>query len=281
MNIPADIKRLHISDPQIDCPIRFTGIVVTYNESKRLPTCLRSLSFCNQIVAIDLGSTDNSTQVAQEYGAEVVVHNRVAIVEQILPSILSLARNEWIIRLDPDEVFPLPLIRDVCNKILSLESLAMVSVPYQYYFRGKPLTSTIWGGIRYIPRVFHKDRVILEPYVHSGIRCKEGYVCIHVDKSSCNIVQHYWADSFAQLFEKHQRYIQEEGRARYWQGQRFTWRKLPGTTLYALKYNLIDRGGMRGGLTGIFLSIFYAWYISMSLLSLRRYQMQRHIEFND
>ncbi|MBC7232568.1 MAG: hypothetical protein H5T68_04950 [Chloroflexi bacterium] len=245
-----------------------------------MPGCLHSLAFCDQILVADLGSEDNSAQIAQECGAEVLAFNKVAIVEHILPAILPFARNEWVVRLDPDEIFPLSLVYDLCTEILRSDLLAIISVPYQYYFRGKPLTSTIWGGTRYIPRVFHKERVILEPYVHSGIRCKEGYMSAKIEKSGCNFVQHYWADSFAQLFEKHQRYIQEEGEARYQQGQRFTWRKLPGAVLYALKYNLIDCGGVQDGLIGIVLSMFYAWYVTMSLLSLRRYQ-KRHCRSQD
>jgi glycosyltransferase involved in cell wall biosynthesis len=230
------------------------------------------LAFCEQLVVIDLGSEDQSVEIARECGADVVHHEWVPVVEQVWRDVLSLARNDWIIRSDPDEVFPPTLVDDLFNAIAKSESLAMVSLPYQYYFRGRPLRTTIWGGIKYIPKVFHKGRVELEPYVHRGIRCRTGYHDELIKETDGTPVQHFWADDFGQLLRKHWRYIGREGEARYQQGERFSWHRLAKETIHAFRYNLIDCNGVRGGLVGIFLSAFYAWYVSMSLLSLRRCQ---------
>lgn len=252
--------------------IRFTGIVVTYNEERRLRDCLNSMAFCERLIVIDLGSTDGSVQIARQCGAEVVFRGWVPVVEQVWPDFASLSRNAWIVRCDPDEVFPAPLVDDLANTILKFPSLGMVRLPHQYYFRGKPLRTTIWGGTKYISKVFHKDRIELSPYVHRGIRCKTGYQDELIEETGNNSIRHYWADNFGQLFEKHWRYIKREGEARYQQGERFSWPGWARGTIGALKYNLIDYDGLHGDLLEVFLSAFYAWYVSMSLLSLCRYQ---------
>jgi glycosyltransferase involved in cell wall biosynthesis len=253
-------------------PVEFSGIVVTYNEARRLRDCLDSLAFCEQLLVVDLGSTDGSAEIARECGAEVVNHKWVPVVEQVWPDAVSLTRHTWIIRADPDEVFPSPLVDDLVNMILKSPSLAMISLPHQYYFRGRPLKTTIWGGIKYAFKVFHKDRVQLESLAHRGITCKDGYELKCIESDSNIAIRHYWIDTFSQLFEKHWRYIEQEGEARYQLGEQFSWRRWVGETGRALKRNLIDYKGMHGGWLGIFLSTFYAWYVSMSLLSLCRYQ---------
>lgn len=255
-----------------DTSIKFTCIVVTYNEAGHLRECLNSLAFCEQLIVIDLGSTDASVKIAKQCGAEVVPHTWVPIVEQTWPVAISLARNEWIVRLDPDEIFPPLLIDNLVNTISRSESLALVSLPHRYYFRGILLNTTIWGGIKYVAKVFHRNRVQLRPFVHRGILCINGYKSKCIKGNSKNSIQHYWADTFIQLFEKHWRYIKREGEARYVQGERFSWPRWLKDTIAALKLNLFYYKGIHGGFAGVFLSIFYAWYVSMSLLSLARYQ---------
>lgn len=258
----------------IEQPIQFTGIVVTYNEARRLRECLNSLAFCEQLLVIDLGSEDRSVEIAQECGADIVHHNWVPVVEKVWPDVLPLARNHWIIRADPDEVMPDGLIKDIKDAIREDPSIGVINVPYQYYFLGQPLNVSIWGGIKSISKVFHKDRVELTPNVHRGVHCPDGHTQKIIESKGDNAVRHYWVDSYRQLLKKHWRYIKEEGVSRYNSGHRFRWKRWGKETWRVLKRNLINYDGLRGGFRGIFLSFFYAWYINMSLLSLRHYQKQ-------
>jgi len=252
--------------------INFTGIVVTYNEEKYLRECLKSLAFCEQLLVIDLGSNDGSTDIAKQCGAEIIHHERVPIVEEIRDEATGYAKNDWIIYLDPDEIFPLDLEDDLKLLIRNDSSLGLVKIPWQFYFKGKPLNFTIWGMKKAKDVVVRKDRSRFSSNVHRGIRLLEGYNSVILPRKSACYIKHYWIDSYHQLFEKHWRYIKAEGESRYQAGERFSWLRWMKGTIAALKYNLFDYSGMRGGLLGIFLSTFYAWYICMSLLSLRRYQ---------
>ena len=252
--------------------VQFTGIVVTYNDAQRLRECLNSLKFCEQLLVIDLGSVDESVEIACECGAEVVNHKWVPIVEQVWPYAVSLARHSWIIRADPDEICPTSLADDLRKIIAKSEFVGVIETPHQYYFCGKPLTTTVWGNIKYIGKVFHRDRVRIEPCVHRGIRCRNGYSSQRIKRTEDNVVQHYWVDTFAQLLEKHKRYIKAEGKSRYDSGQRFSWLKMIVSVCRELKANLINYRGLFGGFNGVFLSFFYGWYIFESWLSLRKYE---------
>ena len=115
-----------------DNPVQFTGIGVTYNEARRLRECLNSLSFCDQLIVVDLGSEDESVEIARECGAEIVHHERVPVVEQVWPDAVPLARYKWVLRADPDEVFPAPLASDLIYTIAEKRLAGMISLPQQY-----------------------------------------------------------------------------------------------------------------------------------------------------
>ncbi len=253
--------------------IKFTAIVVTYNEQKYLKSCLESLSFCDQIIVVDLGSTDSCVAIAKEAGAEVLRHERVPVVEKVRGYALEYARNGWVIFQDPDEVLPASLAAELPGFIEKHPEAAFIRAPIQFYFKGKPLTCCIWGapGQSKILLV-HKERVRFRPLVHRFFDPVEGYETVSIKREGDNFIRHYWIDSYNQLFEKHLRYIKQEGESRYNSGERFSWRGTFYMTLCALKNNLIDCRGLRGGLRGVFLSLFYGWYIFMSHLSLRKYE---------
>jgi len=257
-------------------PIAFTGIVVTFNESKRLRECLESLSFCDQLIVVDLGSTDDSVRVAEENDAQVIHHEKLPIVEMIREKVKDEAINDWLIFLDPDEVFPEDGEVELSDLIKSHETAGSIMVPWRFYFKGKKLNCTFWGEIRLKEAVIHRQRVNLSPTVHRGYELVCGFESLTMSIGGDRFIKHYWIDSYRQLLEKHMRYIAHEGESRFKHGERFTWSRWVAETAKSLKNNLIDYRGIQGGFRGIFLSLFHSWYVCMSLLSLRKYQQSTH-----
>ncbi|MGD0876995.1 MAG: glycosyltransferase family 2 protein [Anaerolineales bacterium] len=252
-----------------------TAIVVTYNEERRLEACLKSLKFCSQLIVVDIGSTDRCVEIARACGAEVISHPWVPIGELVLPDTIGLSICDWILRLDPDEIVPEALAQSILDAIINIgEDVGQISLPHQYYFLGKPLTTSIWGGIRFIPRIIHRDRVIYNDMVHHGPECKDGYVLHKIEYTGMNALEHYWIDSYQQLWEKHWRYIKLEGKSRYNNGKRFSLFHLLRETEGAFYKSIIVKRGWRGGFTGIYLSLFYTGYIFMSILSLALFQIK-------
>lgn len=266
--IPSHIDTLNETNNQI----QFTGIVINYNEGDYLKDCLKSLVFCKQLIVFDLGSTDASLEIAKEYGAEIIHHERVPIVEQVRNEAMVYVRNDWVILADPDEVFPANITDELRSIIDKDPKLGSINLPLQYYFKNKPLCFTVWGKNRTKKAVLHKKRNRLSSNVHRGIRLLEGYNNVELPFRPEYIIKHYWIDSYHQLIEKHWRYIRREGEARYQAGERFSWGRWRREPVAAFKRNLFDYEGIHGGLLGIFLSGFYSGYIAMSLLSLWRYQ---------
>lgn len=251
-----------------------TAIVVMYNEQARLADCLGALVFCDQIIAVDLGSTDRCVEIARSFGAEVLHRERMPHAEPIQAEVALLAKHDWIMRTDPDEVYDAGGLSEVAAG-LAREDIAIMRSPYQYYFKGRALSTTVWGGIKHLTVFFHRRRVRLLPLVHSGIQPLPEYQVMDVDRAGQWPVRHYWVDGYGQLWEKHRRYLRAEGAARLARGQRFSWPAFAKETLSAVNTCLLRKRGWLGGWRGISLSFFYAWYVASSWLSLRREQKRR------
>lgn len=248
-----------------------TAIVVVFNEIGRLEACLRSLNFCSQLIVIDLGSTDGSLEVARRFTEEVISWPRQPIVERILINAMDLAKYEWILSADPDEVFPLEL-QDQVEELLGNNKIGKIVVPWIFYFLDQPLESTSWGGIRKKDRLFNRCKVSIIPEVHQSIKVLPEFITVEVPYVHGNAIQHYWVDSILKMFEKHWRYIKLEGRSKYISGKRFQLNKFPRTIYKTLKTELFVHHGIRDGARGLFLSLFRTWYVGMSYLSLLWYQ---------
>ncbi len=76
--------------------------IITKNEEARLPGCLRSVSFADDIVVVDSGSTDKTTAVAEEFGCRVFIEEWKGYGPQ-KNSAIAKCEHDWILLLDADE----------------------------------------------------------------------------------------------------------------------------------------------------------------------------------
>lgn len=79
-------------------------IILTKNEEAQLPECLNSLQWCDDVHVLDSGSTDNTVDVANSWGAKVRTHRFETFGKQRNFAIDNLEiRHNWILFLDADE----------------------------------------------------------------------------------------------------------------------------------------------------------------------------------
>lgn len=259
-----------------------SAIVVVYNEMKHLEDCLKSCSNSQEILVYDMGSVDGSINLAEKYATEVRHISQVEIVEKIWAKIIDEASNDWIILLDPDEIFPTTIFSELEKVILEDSNIALFSIPWKYYFLGNPLQSTSWGRDHFKARVFNRNHVDISGVLFDGIKLKPGFTKYTFPYEAGFIIQHYWVDSIPQLYSKHWRYIKNDGEARYKKGERFSIRMQLKDSISSLCKNLIDYQGIKDGWRGIFLSLFHSWFIFMCHASLCRYQFfYKQIKNND
>ncbi|MDA1195831.1 MAG: glycosyltransferase family 2 protein [Planctomycetota bacterium] len=85
-----------------DGAIRISACVIARDEADRIGPCLDSLAFCDEIVVLDSGSTDDTVAVARAKGARVIETDWPGWVAQKNRAVQA-ASHDWILSLDADE----------------------------------------------------------------------------------------------------------------------------------------------------------------------------------
>jgi glycosyltransferase involved in cell wall biosynthesis len=80
-----------------------SACLITYNEADRIKAALRSLAFCDEIVVLDSGSTDDTVASARALGARVEIQPFAGFRTQ-KDRAVQLCRHDWVLCLDADEV---------------------------------------------------------------------------------------------------------------------------------------------------------------------------------
>src|SRR3989344_481695 len=81
-----------------------SAVVNTWNEEKNIKRCIDSLSsWVDEIVVVDMNSTDATREIAQKLGARVYSHPQTGYVEPARNFAIEKARSEWIFVIDTDE----------------------------------------------------------------------------------------------------------------------------------------------------------------------------------
>ena len=83
---------------------KITLSMIVKNEEKYLPDCLQSIkNVVDEIILIDTGSSDNTINIAEEFGALIFNYNWVNDFSAARNYALSKSTGDWILYLDADE----------------------------------------------------------------------------------------------------------------------------------------------------------------------------------
>ncbi|MXY48675.1 MAG: glycosyltransferase family 2 protein [Gemmatimonadetes bacterium] len=79
-----------------------TVVVITYNEERKLRRCLDPVSWADEIIVVDSGSTDGTVEIAESCGGRVFQRPWSGFADQRNFG-MEQARGDWILFLDADE----------------------------------------------------------------------------------------------------------------------------------------------------------------------------------
>ena len=97
-------------------PTPITAVVIAKNEEKNLARCLRSLSFCDEIIVVDSGSQDQTQAIARSFGCTVYDHPFTRFGDQKAFAV-SKATHDWVLSLDADEEVSESLTQEIKSLI--------------------------------------------------------------------------------------------------------------------------------------------------------------------
>jgi glycosyltransferase involved in cell wall biosynthesis len=130
-------------------------IVITRDEEELIGQCLRSASFCNELIVVDSFSTDRTVEIAQGLGAHVFQHEFTDYVRQKQIA-LDHATCEWVLLLDADEQATYDLGREIEAAVSSSGGADGYRIQRVLYHLGHYYTRPIYRD-RPV-RLFRRDR---------------------------------------------------------------------------------------------------------------------------
>jgi len=174
--------------------------IITKNEEENILSCLQSISFAQQIVIVDSGSTDKTLEIAADFGCEIYSEEWQGFGPQKQLAI-EKCRLPWILVLDADERIP-PETAVIIKKIVTDPDVrqAGFSFPRKNYFQGRWIKHAGWWPDR-IVRLFRKDEgKMSEAVVHESVvvRGEIGYLDV--------VIEHYTESRLSKIIRKIDRY---------------------------------------------------------------------------
>ncbi|MBI5923094.1 MAG: glycosyltransferase family 2 protein [Betaproteobacteria bacterium] len=79
-----------------------SAVIITRNAASSLPDCLKALAFCDEILVVDSGSTDQTVALAVEHGAKIVHQDWLGFGAQ-KQFAATQAAHDWVLCVDADE----------------------------------------------------------------------------------------------------------------------------------------------------------------------------------
>jgi glycosyltransferase involved in cell wall biosynthesis len=113
-------------------PPRISVCIVCRNEADRLPPCLESVHWADEVIVMDLQSDDDSAKVAARYGARVLRREPIPIVEPLRAELEAKATGEWILAMDPDERVSQGLA-DALRRVSLRDDVDAIEIPFTHY----------------------------------------------------------------------------------------------------------------------------------------------------
>lgn len=123
---------------------KLSVIILTKNVESEILAAIKSVSFADEVIVVDTGSTDNTLQIAKKMGAKIV-HSTGDSFSKWRNDGAKEAGGEWLLYLDSDERIPVKLAEEIVRTISNPDFSAYTISRYEV-FLGKHLEH--WGDPR-------------------------------------------------------------------------------------------------------------------------------------
>jgi glycosyltransferase involved in cell wall biosynthesis len=135
---------------------RLSVTVIALNQEANIGECLASVSFADEIVVVDTGSTDRTVELARTYTDRVLTAAWQGF-GRTKNYALDQARCEWVFSLDTDERVSPALQSEIQAVVQADGPLTGYRVPRKNYFCGRWIKHLGWYP-DYTLRLFRKDQ---------------------------------------------------------------------------------------------------------------------------
>lgn len=247
-----------------------SAVLVCLNEGKKVDKCLASIKdFADEVVVVDLGSTDNSQSVYKKYRVKVFEHSGVEYVELVRNYSISKATGDWILVLDPDEEVGEKL-KKVLKQVSQKGEVAAVSIPRKNIFFGRWISHSNWWPDYHV-RFFKKGKIRWGEKIHKYPQVSGPIINLEAREDLA--IRHAGYSSISEFMDRQNRYSDIEAKNMFDNKVRFSfwlffWRSAREFLVRYIKH----KGFMDGfyGFALTFLMMVYQFEVLIKLWELER-----------
>lgn len=246
----------------------FSLVLNTRNEVASLARAIDSVVGADEIIVVDMESTDGTDELARRLGAQVFRHELVDYVEPARAFAVAATRNEWVLILDADEELT-PELADTIDNLINEAELKQYDaylIPRKNILFGQWIEHAGWWP-DYQLRLFRKSEVEWGTRIHQPPTC-HGTTCTLPDDVTQCIVHHNYS-SIDDYLERLIRYTAIEAKTALSSDAAPAALKpgeLSATFFQEYHRRLFAQDGTRSGLHGEALSLLQAVYQSVTRL---------------
>lgn len=239
--------------------------MITKNEIANIEACLTSVSFADQLVVLDSGSSDGTVEAAEKMGAQVsqdldwrgfgVQKNRA----------LNLALCDWVLSMDADERLSPQLQAEIISTLINPE-FDVYSFPRRSSYCGQYMHYSGWYPDR-VTRLFKKGAATFSTdLVH------EKLISVLPVGQLCSDILHESFPDLETVLDKVNRYSTAGAQVSFERGKKASLAKALGHGLWAFFRTYMLRRGFLDGRMGLVLAISnaegtYYRYLKLWLMS--------------
>src|SRR5665811_49113 len=252
---------------------KLSTIIIAKNAENLLADCLDSISFSDEIILIDSGSTDRTKEVAERFKAKVY-ELKTDDFSEIRNLGLEKAEGELIFYIDVDERVDSILEKEIIN--LKLKNIKDIQDSFFVQRKNYYLGSYEWPKTEKILRLFKKDKL-------KGWKGKlHESPIVEGENSTLNgFLLHFTHRDLSSMLNKTIKWSKTEAELRFNTNHpKMTWWRFPRVMTTAFFDYYIKQGGYKVGTAGFIESIYQAFSIFITYARLWELQQKKTNENN-
>ena len=155
--------------------MRISVAIITLNEEQNIGSALKSVSWADELVVVDSGSSDRTVEIAKELGARTIHQDWLGFGKQKQFAV-DQCGHDWILSIDADETVTPELSKEIQSLIS--ESNSAISdayrIPRKTVYMGKEINHSGWYPDFQL-RLFDKNKCRWKDMaVHESIEMEPG-----------------------------------------------------------------------------------------------------------
>ena len=244
---------------------KISGIIIARNEEKMIGEALDSLSFCDEIIVIDNGSTDKTQEIAEKKGAKIY-ELQTNDFSQLRNFGLSKAEGDWVLYLDSDERIDDDLKNSIKKTVSEDSKFSAFTLKRKNYYFG----NHEWPQIEKMERLFKKEKLTC----WKGKLHESPVITGEVGNLKDGFILHFTHRDLESMLNKTIEWSTQEALLRYNSGHpKMTWWRFPRVMISGFLNSYIKQKGYKAGVVGVLESIYQSF--SMFITYAKLWELQK------